>query len=308
MKSRDPLWIGSAPAEELEASLQLALRSISPEQRSRQVDSALADWRSGRIEGGTLLEGRRGDRRVAAVHWQLQPGRTAVLWPPGVVPGEPTATADHLFEAALQELARQPVRIAQVLLEQVSQSDAALLASHGFAFLADLLYLVSLPVEFPRKCPSGPLKFDEYSEGNHPRLASLVEATYQGTRDCPGLDHVRDIEDVLAGYRASGVFQPAHWLVARCGSDDVGCLLLSDYPDQGNMELVYMGLVPSARGKGWGRHLVRHAQWLTAEAGRPRLVLAVDAANEPAIEVYTGCGFQAWDRRTAFLKVFETGS
>ena len=305
MKSRHALWIGSAPADQREASLQLALGSVSAEQRSRQVESVLTDWRLGQLAGAAILEARRGSQRVAAVHWQVQPGRSAVLWPPGLVAGEPVATADRLLRTALQELDNQGVRIAQVLLEQVSQSDAAFLARHGFRHLADLLYVVSLAVEFPRQCPAGPLEFEPYSQDQHARLARIVEATYQETRDCPGLDHVRDIEDVLTGYRTSGLFDPAHWLVARHGGNDVGCLLLGDYPDQGNKELVYMGLTPSARGNGWGRHLVRHAQWLTAETGRPRLVAAVDAANEPAMRAYTRCGFQVWDRRTAFLKVFQ---
>jgi RimJ/RimL family protein N-acetyltransferase len=32
--------------------------------------------------------------------------------------------------------------------------------------------------------------------------------------------------------------------------------------------------------------------------------LAVDAANEPAIAAYAAAGFQAWDRRRVYLRVF----
>jgi hypothetical protein len=51
--------------------------------------------------------------------------------------------------------------------------------------------------------------------------------------------------------------------------------------------------------------MARQAQWLAGRAGRPRLVLAVDAANSPALRTYRLCGFERWDCRTVYLKVFE---
>jgi hypothetical protein len=80
-------------------------------------------------------------------------------------------------------------------------------------------------------------------------------------------------------------------------------LLLADYPEQENWELLYVGLIPSARGHGWGREITRHAQWLTRQARRPRLVLAVDAANEPALRMYAALGFRAWERRRVFVRI-----
>ena len=102
-----------------------------------------------------------------------------------------------------------------------------------------------------------------------------------------------------------GAFAPDQWLIVRHQGRDVGCLLLADHPEPGNRELVYMGLVPAVRGHGWGSHITQHAQWLARQAGRPRLVLAVDAANGPAIRVYESLGFRAWDRKSVYLRVFE---
>jgi RimJ/RimL family protein N-acetyltransferase len=50
--------------------------------------------------------------------------------------------------------------------------------------------------------------------------------------------------------------------------------------------------------------MVRYAQWRAGQAGRARLVLAVDAANGPAIRLYAAAGFQAWDRRTVYARIF----
>ncbi|NLX94773.1 MAG: GNAT family N-acetyltransferase [Rhodopirellula sp.] len=302
---RNDLTIHTVSIEQVESVLQLAFQSLPSEQQEEQLRAAADDLRSGAASLDAFLEARRGTRRVGAVYGQVQPGRSAVLWLPGLVRGETVQTADRLLAAALDRVSRSRVRIAQVALEQVGPSDDALLRAHGFTFLADLLYLVSLEVEFPHRRPSSPLEFFPYCEREHDRFARLVETTYQNTRDCPGLDGIRSIEDVLAGYRGSPSFNPSHWLTVRCHGRDVGCLLLTDYPKQGNMELVYMGLVVAVRGSGWGSEIVRHAQWAARRAGRPRLVLAVDSANEPALQVYTACGFQAWDRRTVYLKVFS---
>jgi ribosomal protein S18 acetylase RimI-like enzyme len=97
-------------------------------------------------------------------------------------------------------------------------------------------------------------------------------------------------------------------LIARRGQRDVGCLLLADHPLQNQWELVYMGIVPEARGMRLGLAVTRHAQRLAHGAGRERLVLAVDAANAPALELYRRAGFLAWDQRRVFLKIFRRDS
>ena len=179
------------------------------------------------------------------------------------------------------------------------------LCEAGFESAAELLYLFSRKESFPASPPESPLQIESYCPANHRRLARVVEATYEETLDCPTLNGVRQIDDVLAGYRATGVFSPDRWLLVRHQNEDVGCLLLADHPEQENWELVYMGLVPSARGYGWGKDITRHAQLLTRRSGRPRLVLAVDAANGPAIRMYSMLGFHAWDRRSVYLRVID---
>jgi ribosomal protein S18 acetylase RimI-like enzyme len=66
-----------------------------------------------------------------------------------------------------------------------------------------------------------------------------------------------------------------------------------------------MGLVPSARGCGWGRQIAQHAQYLVQRAQVERIVLAVDAANEPALRMYDRAGFKSWDRRTVYVRFFR---
>jgi RimJ/RimL family protein N-acetyltransferase len=243
---------------------------------------------------------------AGAVLSQIQPGRTAVVWPPRIVSGEPRGTAARLMAATRQRLAAGDVRIAQAMLDRHVPADERILQEAGFEYLTDLLYLVCLEVELPGSLPRGPLEFEPYSAAGHHRLARMVKATYERTLDCPRLNGVRKIEEVLAGYRATGLFDPNRWLIVRHRGRDVGCLLLADHPEHKNEELVYMGLAASERGHGWGMDVTRHAQWLTRRAGRSRLVLAVDAENGPAIKVYAAAGFRAWDRRRVYVKVFAS--
>jgi hypothetical protein len=134
------------------------------------------------------------------------------------------------------------------------------------------------------------------------RIARLVERTYIGTLDCPGLDDARPITDVLTGYRETGTFRPDWWWLARVNDRDVGCLFIADHPEHEQCELMYMGLIPEVRGRGWGVQLTRSAQWFLLGEDRARMVLAVDDENWPATGVYAKTGFLEWDRRYVYVR------
>lgn len=291
-----------ASADQLQEAVRLVFSHLSPEDGADRIADLQSDLRSGRASPEGLYVARRGGRLVGAMFSQVQPGKTALLLPPRTVGGEPLSTRLRLIAATCQWLARRRVQVAHALLEPGSEDDRAFLDS-GFAPLARLLYLVSPLGTFPQREPSGDLVFEPYDRANHDRMVRVMEATYEKTLDCPGLDNVRDIEDVLAGYRATGVFAPEHWLIVRRENQDIGCLLLTDHPESDQWELIYMGLVVSARGHGWGLRITRYAQWLTRLAGRARLVAAVDQSNTPALAIYSAAGFEVWDRRMILQKL-----
>ena len=84
---------------------------------------------------------------------------------------------------------------------------------------------------------------------------------------------------------------------------EVGCLLLADHPHLDHLELVYMGITPQARGKGYGAELLTQAVLRADLLGAARLVLAVDERNTYARRVYEQRGFTAWDRRTVYARL-----
>lgn len=296
-----------APPQDRRAALELVLEEVPAERRAGHINWLLEAARSGQVDLDGLLIARHGAEIVGAIWAYLQPGHVATVWPPVAHGVQRESALDALLAETNTWLARGGTRLAQALLAVDAASTATRLARHGFAHLADLLYMVGLRAQFPPTSPESPLRFVAAPATDAARLPKLVERTYERTLDCPQLNGVRDIHDVLAGYRASGSFDPARWLIAQRDEQDVGCLLLTDHPDDDQWEIVYAGLVPEARGRRYGLAITRHAQWLAREAGRGRLALAVDATNVPAVKMYEAAGFVVWDRRQALLQIFPRG-
>ncbi len=276
-------------------ALALVLADLTPEQRR---DFAPAET-NGPIEA-LVVAVEEGELRGAA--WgQRQPGSTAILWPPRFVGAFDAAASVRLMSAVAAALDAAGIRMTQVLVPDESSPLAHSLVLSGFKRLTELQYLSWEAVaNVEALAPS--LEFEPYRESLRPRLAAVIEQTYEGTQDCPGIGGQRPMEEVLEGYRSTGVFRPESWLLVREGARDVGVLLLAEHPSANHWELLYMGLIRAARGRQLGCAVVRHAQSLAQASGAERLVLAVDAENFPAIKMYNETGFVAWDQRTVFVR------
>jgi ribosomal protein S18 acetylase RimI-like enzyme len=300
------IQIRAAQPAEWPRALRLVFQNLRPDLQQRQSEAILIELRAQPEAAAGLLTAWSGELLAAATLIQLQPGRVANLWPPQLATersADAGSAARQLLTAATELAVRAGTRMIQALLPTDSGPDAERLRAAGFEHDADLLYLVSPASAFPSTCPDDPFEYERYSSSSANRFSAVVERTYVGTRDCPRLNGVRPIQEVLEGYRAVGRFDPALWRLVRYQRNDVGCLLLVEHPPHKLWEVVYMGIVPEARGRGFGLAITRHAQWLASKAGAERLVLAVDAANEPAIKAYAAAGFTTWDRRSVFLKI-----
>ena len=297
------LQIARAALKDMRPALELVFAHLSSPGRERLVAGLLAEPGSARCAG--LWEARREGRRAGAAWIRVQPGRIATLWPPGMLPDEPEEIADALLQAALQEAAQEGVRLVQSLLPGGAGARGERLLRAGFEQLAELYFLVNLRQNFPLTQPRCELQYEVYSPENQGRLLRLIERTYQGSLDCPRMNQLRAVEDVLAGYLAMGTPRSRVWQLARLGSDDVGCLLLADHPRTDELEIVYLGVVPEFRGRSWGQALVAQAQWQAHRLGRSRVSLAVDAQNHPAVALYDRLGFICWDREVAYVKALS---
>ena len=297
------MTIAPIPCEHWTAALELLFGHLPDDERQPQVEGFRARLASGEVPAAGLLGAWRDGQLTGAILGQVQPGRTANVWLPRLTADEPSDTAAALLGAACRQFDAAGVVVAQAMPENPSEAETALLLRLGFEFLTDLLYLVCQHEQLPADAPPSALEFEPFEPAAEARLARVVAATYQQSLDCPALNGVRAMGDVLAGYRATGRFEPRLWQLARRGGEDVGCLLLADHPPLDAVELVDMGVLPAARGSGLGGQLTRQAQWLTRCQGRGRLLLAVDERNAPAIRAYAAAGFQAWQRRRVFVRM-----
>jgi mycothiol synthase len=299
----DAVEIVRCPAELRAEALALVLCDLAPSLR-RSVAGGLLDIEDV-AEFGTesLFIARRAAEMRGAAWGQRQTGNIVVFWPAQLIAGEDINTAYRLAEAVTAAIDETAAEMMQVFLSAPSAETVKVLQHVGFRHLADLLYLTAESSRFPLVAPDSELEYVPYDGTQRGRLMELVGRTYEGTLDCRDLEGVRDLENVINGYQGTGVYRPENWLFVRAGGEDVGVLLLADHPKSRHWELMYMALVPEARGRGWGRQIARYAQWLARGANVERIVVAVDAANLPAVAMYRNSGFDSWDERSVYVRV-----
>lgn len=298
--------VGHPPPALERTALELAYESLPPVPRQQAVDDlSNAAARGERSLAGLFAAWRR-DEVLGAVLSEIMPGESASLWPARLAQGSPLCLAEQLLKHALDWLESQGVEMVQCVLTTDSGEDAERLRSAGFAHPCDLLCLVSNVDRFPTAPIATDLAFCAVPRGELSALTDIIEETYEQTLDCPALDARRDCRQAVAGYAATCRDDLSHWYLVRHHQECVGCLLLGHEASGKTWELVYMGLVPGGRGRGWGIDMVRQAQWLVREEQGERLLLAVDAANDPALRIYAAAGFITWDRRSVFIKMLSS--
>jgi GNAT superfamily N-acetyltransferase len=150
--------------------------------------------------------------------------------------------------------------------------------------------------------------WEDYKSSRDQDFAELIQRTYVESLDCPALSGVRDIKDIMAGHKATGLFQPHRWRLVRVDGRPAGCILLAENPLRRVLEVAYMGICPEHRRQGIGRALINSALGLAYHERFEKVTLAVDSRNEPAMRLYLGFGFMETTRRRALIKVHDSSS
>ncbi len=211
---------------------------------------------------------------------------------------------DALLRHACVWLRQRGVKLAQTLLAPEETFLAAPLLRNGFTALTRLWYMrhdLNLPID----CLNIPARLDFQPFADDVLFRQTLPRTYEGTLDCPEINGVRDIEEVLEGHRAQGAFDPDRWWLVRDGNWPVGVLMMTEMPESGDWEVAYMGVVPEARRRGFGREMLLHALCAARAADAPSVTLSVDARNQPAWQLYRALGFEAYDQRVVYLAIWS---
>ena len=303
----EAIEVRRAKTSEQRAALALAMRSLAPEARQAVLEATRATPKHPLPALDGLVVAATDEGILGAVWAQPSPGAAAVLWPPEWVEATDArlrqAGDENLIAQAMQAIDAAGVGFTQLLFERADDPRCRAAAACGFDKVATLEYLGrALPPDEPAE-PTSRLSFTPYRDADRQRLTEVLQATYIDTLDCPGLDGLRDLGNVVDSYATIGDPEGRVWLFAREGDREVGVLLLAHHPDSDQAELVYMGLRPEARGAGLGRALIDEAIRASQTMGAEQLVVAVDRKNTPARTQYEQAGFVAWAERQVYVRL-----
>jgi GNAT superfamily N-acetyltransferase len=223
-----------------------------------------------------------------------------------VLATEPTSDTQvyevsSLIEESIHGLRGSGCSIAQAVLPVDAHLFANAYSEAGFEFLATLKYMErkrTSKLHVDHVCGA---QFIPMTNQLDTTLGSVLLDTYEGSLDCPLIHGLRNVDDIIDGHRGLVQYDPSLWSLAVLQDRVVGALLLNGVSDSNCMELAYLGVACTARGKGLGDAFVHRAIEQTKARKFSKISLAVDSANVPAIDLYSRWGFCETGQRMTMI-------
>jgi ribosomal protein S18 acetylase RimI-like enzyme len=298
--------VESACTEDLGPAFRLIFRHIPDAEREVRVANALDLVQRGELDRGGIKVVRGDPGLAGALISAPVAGAGGIIWPPAVAaPQDREAIEDRLVADALHWLQGQGAKLAQCLLSESEVTMGGSLVRNGFARITDLWYTRHALTGIETRDRAETLTLETYAECDRDDFHQTLLRSYEGTRDCPEVNGIRTIEEVIAGHKNQGTHDPELWWLARVRGTPAGVLLLTEMVEWRGWDLIYLGVVPEQRRRGVGRELTEHALRAGRAAGQRQLTLSVDVRNEPAWKLYHSLGFEAYERRTVFLWIAD---
>ncbi len=207
-----------------------------------------------------------------------------------------------LIEDGIQTLKNKDSTLAQTILEVNQPLLVNSFELAGFCKLSILTTMDRSKTARPFNSITTNLTFIPMSDVSETQIQTALQETYIYSLDCPKIHGLRHIRDIVEGHRGQGDHNAELWTIAKLGETNAGVLLLNPVPDAGYMEIAYLGATPEARGNGVGDALVQLAIKQAQEYGLPKLTLAVDSKNTPALGLYNRWNFLAIRQRLTMIR------
>jgi ribosomal protein S18 acetylase RimI-like enzyme len=303
---RPAVVIEPARREEMAAAFRLLFQHLEEEDRESRVANALKMLCDKELNQAGMLVARIDGESRGSLFFQPVAGASGLIWPPQILLDTSADVEDQLLTEACRRLANQGAKLVQCLLSPQEIPLGASLERNGFRHITQLWYLRHDLKFSPRFfLASEALSYHSYASCAADPFHQTLLRTYETTWDCPEVNGVREIDEIIAGHKSQGRYNPENWWLASDKGLPAGVLLLAEVPDLKSWDLLYVGVVPEARGQGFGRELVRKALWEARAAEALQLTLSVDARNQPALNLYQSFGFEAYDQREVFLRILK---
>jgi ribosomal protein S18 acetylase RimI-like enzyme len=295
-----------ARPDEWLSALRLLFRHAPEDARERLVDNALTLLDRGELKPQGIFVLRDGADLKGALACLQVPGATALIWPPACADGpEQAQREDRLLQHAVTWLRGCGVKLAQALFPPDAVVGADGLRRNGFVQVTHLCYLRHA-LDLPAPSLSAPVRLEFTTVDDDPTaFGNTLSRSYQQSLDCPEINDVRTITEILDGHRSQGLYDPGRWWLATFAGQAVGVVLATLMPETGDWDVPYVGIVPEARRRGFGHELMLKVLCEARAADVEAVTLSVDGRNHPAQRLYRRLGFEVIDRREVFLAIWR---
>ncbi len=128
-----------------------------------------------------------------------------------------------------------------------------------------------------------------YRRGESAFFARVFHETLAGSLDAPDLPVCHDGARLMRSFEERGSSEADDFAVLTVDGRPAGIVIL--VKQDGAMEILYLGLVPSMRGRGLGPLLMKRALTRARARGADRVTAYVDAGNHPALALYRNFAF-----------------
>lgn len=305
------LRIQPATGESLQPALELLFSSLSADARSQRIAEVRREIEEGDFDPQHLLLATSDSLPVGVQLTVIRDDDVGIVWPPIVAVELQGLSSEAIEDALLREAVRRldttKAWIGQSLLEPDQTREHAALQRNGFTRLTELRFferLLSDTSDRRQRETSVLLNYEPFRRTRNRRaFVNVLEATYRGTLDCPEFNGVRDGQQSLKNHEAAGSFTSDMWRLYFRDEVAIGVLLLVERPDQQAWEVLYLGVVESARRSGIGRAMLLDAIDAARDANAERLLIVADARNLPAVGLYESLGFHPIATRVAFVRL-----
>ncbi|CAN5160603.1 hypothetical protein BH10PLA2_BH10PLA2_20320 [soil metagenome] len=293
------------PAREAEwpGAFHFIFQSAPENERPSRITHGIDMVRRGELRPDGILIALRDDKIAGALICLKVPGASALVWPPQAEPADQAAIEDALVQHATSWLRGEGVRVAQCLLAEDQRRLGEPLLRNGFHLTTTLQYMRHDLARLSSPQTPG-LRFQTYLDCDKGLFRDTLERSYEGTLDCPELNGIRSMEEVLTGHLAQGRHDPRRWWLAFQGQQPVGVLLATEIPEWKAWDLSYLGVLAPYRCHGVGRQLTAQALWEARQDRQTKLTLSVDRRNHPAQRLYEKLGFISYDFRDVYLALW----
>src|SRR5438876_1297068 len=194
--------VGPALLGELVHALRLAFQHHPTEQREARVANALRLISQGEFDTAGVFVYRNGQQIDGAMICMPVAGASGLVWPPQCRPSpRRKLQEDALVAAGTCWLRQRGAKLGQSLLHVQESHLGVPLERNGFRHITSLWYLRH-DLSQTAGHRSDRLAYQTYDSCDQKLFHDVLLRSYQETLDCPEVNGVRTMEEVVTGHRS----------------------------------------------------------------------------------------------------------